>query len=442
MSQRNLLILMIAIMLSYFCYLRGEQNPFARYVSSSYELIENESLIETPDDELYASAVEGMVKVLERYGDEHSRFITAEDARAFQAEMRQQFGGIGVRIRIEGEPPRPTVVGPPEAGTPAFRADIRAGDIITQIDGQPTENWDMLQVLSSMRGEVGESLSLTVLHSGETDEDELELLREVITIDSILGDQRNVDGTWDFQLPSAPSIGYVRLIHFGDKTVSELTKVLSDLKMDGKEALLLDLRDNSGGALEVAVAVSNMFLPKGALIVETRGRDSKFRSQYLATRNGEYQDWPMAVLINQYSASASEIVAACLQDHQRATIIGERSYGKGTVQRVLGVGPRGDNLLKLTAASYWRPSGKNIHRMKDASAKEDWGVIPNEERVFELDDKQYSEYRLQRSQRDITKSQQSDSASDTESLEENESGEFIDLALLNAVDCLQSQLAK
>ena len=165
------------------------------------------------------------------------------------------------------------------------------------------------------------------------------------------------------------------------------------------QALVLDLRDNPGGLLSAAVEISDMFLAEG-VIVTTRGRDGKVRQAAWAGRSGTLPDFPMAVLVNRYSASASEIVAACLQDHKRATVIGQRTHGKGTVQEVLML-EEGLGAMKLTTASYWRPSEKNIHRTADAKEEDDWGVRPNEDFEIALEKDELTELRLWRQKRDV-----------------------------------------
>ncbi len=201
-----------------------------------------------------------------------------------------------------------------------------------------------------------------MVHPGLSEPVDIDLKRETIMVNSILGDIRDQKGNWKFALAIDSRIALLRITKFGDKTVAELTNVLALLTDQGVEALVIDLRDNYGGALDAAAAISDMFLRGGEAIVTTRGRDRKIRDRYVATGQGIYTQIPLAVLINHNSASASEIVAACFQDHRRAVIVGQRSYGKGTVQRLMRV-ESGRSLLKLTSATYWRPSGVNIHRM-------------------------------------------------------------------------------
>ena len=342
----------------------------------------------------------GMVDVLHKHGDEHSQFISRDDADPFRAEMRQQFGGIGVRIRFRGDPPQLVIVGAPDPGTPAAGSHIRAGDRVIAIDDQPTDGMTMSEVLHAMRGDKGQSVRLTVQHAAGEQPETVALVRDVIVVDSILGDRRNAEGGWEFRLADDPDIAQVRITAFGSKTTEELAHVLTKLTHDGTKAVVLDLRDNPGGALDAAVAICDMFLPEGLPIVETRGRDGTVRSHYTTSGKGQFQKLPLVVLVNQNSASASEIVAACLQDHHRAAVAGQRSYGKGTVQQLIPV-ESGQSLLKLTSASYWRPSGKNIHRRPDATEADDWGVVPETDLTLPLDDKEYEAYIKYRDDRDL-----------------------------------------
>lgn len=437
MSQRNFLILVIATALSYACYVRGEQNPFARYVSGALDSIETDSLEQVPNEELFIGAMDGMIGVLRNHGDQHSQFISREDADPYRTELRQQFGGIGVRIRIAGEPPQLTIAGPPESGTPAARANLLSGDDILAIDDRSTDGMSMADVLRLMRGVPGTPIRLTIRHAGEAEPETIELVRETITIDSILGDVHRADGTWKFRLDADPRIALIRITSFADKTVAELGQVLDRLRAEGMKAAVLDLRDNAGGALDASVAVCDMFLPAGELIVETRGRDRDFRDRYVASGKGRYQDLPLAVIVNGNTASASEIMAACLQDHERAVIVGERTFGKGTVQELLPV-ESGRSLLKLTTASYWRPSGENIHRMPDATPEDAWGVLPDAGFEVPLTDPQYAAYRQYRSERDLL--EQAPSAESSAAGTKAPDAGIVDRPLQKAVKYLKGML--
>lgn len=452
MPQRNLVILLVAIAAAYACYVRGEQNPFARYVSRSFDAIEANSLQRVPNEELFDRALEAMVGVLNQHGDQHSQFISSADADPFQAEMKQEFGGIGVRIRLLGNPPELLVVGSPDPGTPAARAGIRANDRVLAINDTPTTGLDMNQVLHLMRGKPGEPLNLLIRHDDAQHPEAKQLVREVISVDSILGDRRNAEGGWDYRLAADPRIAQVRVTTFGNKTADELERVLTQLTTEGVEAVVLDLRDDAGGSLDAAVAICDMFLPAGKKIVEIRGRDDVVEERYLSTGRGEFAQLPLAVIINAGSASASEIVAACLQDNGRAAVFGQRSFGKGTVQKLIPI-ESGRSLLKLTSARYVRPSGKNIHRMADAKDTDDWGVSPNDGRDVSLAPGEYDAFVEYRSLRDLwgalppaellaAEKARTSNAENAKSAEFSFRGEFVDRPLVAAVEYLQRLLTR
>lgn len=400
MSLRNLLLLLTTAIVSYACYVRAEQNPYARYVGSSYSIIDHWSLVNPPDQELFDGALQGMVEVLNRRGDEHSMFVDQRGRDSFREDLIQEFGGIGVRILQLGDPPQLTVVGPPEPGTPAASSDIRSGDLIVAIDGKETDGMEMEDVLALMRGPVGSTIVLSVIHEDRDEPVDIKIIRDTITVESILGDYRDENNRWQFHLLSDTRIGYMRITKFGDKTEEELTHRLAELTAKGIRALVLDVRDNYGGALDAAVGISDLFLRAGLPIVTTRDRDERVRERFVSTGRGGYLDLPLAVLINHNSASAAEILAACLQDYKRALIVGQRTYGKGTVQRLMPI-ESGRSLLKLTTATYWRPSGDNIHRMPGDTEADPWGVRPDEGFEVPMDDEQYLLWRKYRYRRDI-----------------------------------------
>ncbi len=218
-----------------------------------------------------------------------------------------------------------------------------------------------------IQGEPGTEVTLTVLHEGQKKPVDMKLTRAEIKVESVLGDTRKQE--WDFWVDPATKIAYVRLVAFTETTVDELTRTVDSLQRAGMRGLVLDLRNNPGGLLRAAVEVSSMFLPEGKTVVTTKGRNMATEEAYKAhQRNPNMRPgtcYPITILLNRYSASASEIVAAALQDHARAVIIGERSYGKGSVQNVIAM-ESGSSALKLTTASYWRPSERNIHRFPDS----------------------------------------------------------------------------
>ncbi len=402
MPRRNLLAIVLIVVAAVLCYQRVERNPYGRYLSQVLATIQQRALEPVPQRELFDGAMEGIVGRLDEYTD----YISSAETAEFEAELEQQFGGVGVMIKLEGDPDDPeapkqlVVVNPPLFGTPARGAGILAGDRILAIDGQAVAGMTMREIIRLMRGEVGEPVVLTVLHQGEKEPEDLTLQRAIIRVPSVLGDRPLGDGHWDFTLPYSPRLGYIRVTSFGEKTAEEIAAVLEELQEQRVAGLILDLRDNPGGLLTSAVETCDLFLPAGLPIVSIKGRGGELERAYYSSEGRVWPDLPIAILVNKYTASASEIVAACLQDHDRAVVVGARTWGKGTVQHVLPI-EGGKSLLKLTAASYWRPSGANIHRVSGATEDDAWGVMPNEGMNVPLTDEQFAQLHRYRAERDV-----------------------------------------
>jgi carboxyl-terminal processing protease len=312
--------------------------------------------------------------------DPHSGFINARRYKQFAKESKGKFGGVGIQISTDRQTGVLQVISP-LVGTPAYEAGVLAGDLIVKIDGKPTENMTVSDAVEMIQGEPGEKITLTVRHEGSPSFVDLEMRRGIIHVQSVLGDVHKPDRPeeWDFFIDKENKIALVRVVAFSETTAEELRKTLLQLQHEGVRGLILDLRLNPGGLLKAAVEVANLFLSEGR-IVSTRSRTGQEEAYDADERRAVLvpaTQYPVAVLINRFSASASEIVAAALQDHQRAVIIGERSFGKGSVQNVIRM-ENGSSALKLTTASYWRPSGRNIHRFPDAKETDDWGVQPTD----------------------------------------------------------------
>jgi carboxyl-terminal processing protease len=443
MSRRNLILLLGGIVASYTCYVRAEQNPYARYVAAGFSIIDRWALVSVPDQELFNAAMDGMVGVLREHYDEHSEFIDARSEAAFREEYEQEFGGVGLRLWLLGDPPLPTVIGPPEPGTPAALAGVKLADRLTAVDGNSTTGLTLEAVTDVVRGPIDTEVQLTLQRPGEAETRDVTVKRAVITVESVLGDIRAPDGRWNYIVCDEPRIGYARIRKFGDKTAAELATLVDELTAGDSrlDALILDVRDDPGGALDAAVEICDLFLRAGQTIVTTRGRDEAVLERFMATGSGN-ADLPLAVLIDHNSASASEIVAACLQDYNRAAIVGERSFGKGTVQRLMRV-ESGRSLLKLTSASYWRPSGKNIHRMPNDATTVEWGVTPDPELMMSLTEEEYEAWRRYRVRRDLVGDDIDSELARALDLGEGETpANFVDRILERAIEHLQSTLAR
>ena len=341
--------------------------------------------------ELMEAAIEGVLSKLDPY----SSYISREEIGRFKSTVESQFGGIGIDIARDRDPLQ---VASPLVGTPAYRANLQAGDKILEIDGRPTAGLSHDECVRRLRGEVGTSVTLSVQHVGADKPENVVLKREVIHVDTVRGDHRQADDNWDFMLNADQHIGYIRITAFSRDTAHDLNRAMQDLESRGLKGLIIDLRFNPGGLLTSAIEVSDMFVSEGR-IVSTQGRNTPERA-WEAEKPGTFEGFPIVILVNRYSASASEIVAACLQDHHRAVVIGERTWGKGSVQNVIEM-ENGRSALKLTTASYKRPNGKNIHRFPEAKETDEWGVHPDEGFEVKVGPEEMTEMVRDRHQRDV-----------------------------------------
>ncbi|RPJ86119.1 MAG: S41 family peptidase [Acidobacteria bacterium] len=295
---------------------------------------------------LIEASVRGMLRTL----DPHSSFFATSDYSRLQEEQQGKYYGLGITIRAESPGSgRVVVVEPPAPGTPAYKVGMKAGDIISKIEGQSIEDWDVNEdVIPNLKGPKGTKVNITVERPGEPQPVEMVVERDEIPLFTI-----------KYAFPLESGIGYIRLDKFSETSSHELDEALKRLEEASLKGLILDLRDNPGGSLSQAIEVADRFLAKDQLIVSTKGRQGREPHEYRAPRGRRYM-YPMIVLINQNSASASEIVAGALQDHDRALIVGETSFGKALVQTIYPLdGRRG---LALTTGRYYTPADRLIQR--------------------------------------------------------------------------------
>jgi carboxyl-terminal processing protease len=300
--------------------------------------------VEKPDDaKLVESAINGMLSGL----DPHSSYMDGKSFRDMQIQTRGEFGGLGIEVTMEDGLVK--VVAPIDE-TPAAKAGVMANDIITKLDDEQVQGLTLNQAVEKMRGPVNTKIKLTIMRKGQDKPVEVTIVRDIIRVRSV---RSRVEGD---------DVGYIRVTQFNEQTTEGLKKALTDiqaqLNSDKLKGYVIDLRNNPGGLLDQAISVSDAFLEKGE-IVSTRGRNAEETQRFSARAGDLTKNKPIIVLINGGSASASEIVAGALQDHKRATVIGTRSFGKGSVQTIIPLG-QGNGALRLTTARYFTPSGNSI----------------------------------------------------------------------------------
>ena len=325
--------------------LEEETQKLLRSFTETLAIVESEFAHEPKIGDLLESTIRGLLRSL----DPHSSFFSRTDYKLLREGQQGKYYGLGITIRPESPGNgRIVVVAPPVSGTPAYKVGIRAGDVISKIEGESIQDWNLREeVIPKLKGPKGTIVHITIERPGEPEPIEMSVQRGEIPLYTI---------KYVFHLD--PTAGYIKIEKFSETTSKELDEALEKLKESELEALVLDLRDNPGGALGQAIKVADRFLEKGQLVVKTRTRRGKAH-EYLAPR-GRRHDYPMVVLINQNSASASEIVAGALQDHDRALIVGETSFGKALVQTIYPL--EGNRGLALTTGKYYTPSDRLIQR--------------------------------------------------------------------------------
>ncbi len=334
--------------------------------------------------------------------DKHTGYIPPEVVEQFRTGTSGKFKGIGVQIRRNEARDQLQVV-TPIFNSPAHKAGLKANDIITTIISEvdpktgepynepiitPTKGLTTEDAVKKILGKPGTRIKLMVERDGVAKPIEYTLIRGTIEVESVLGAKRGAKDAWDYVIDPDNRICYVRLTQFSENSYAELEKIMKQLSKDGIKGFILDLRFNPGGLLDSSIKISDLFIDDG-MIVSVRHRDGT-ETSYVGRAGGSYLTFPMVCLINSGSASASEIVSACLQDHGRAIIMGSRSFGKGSVQTIHGFDNQ--SILKLTTATFWRPSGRNLNKASTTGKDTDeWGVTPNKGFELKLSKKEENE---------------------------------------------------
>ena len=338
--MKKLLIIFVLLVFPYNSNSEEEKDVY-RYLNlfgEAFEKIKNNYVEDITSKDLIESAIEGMLSSL----DPHSTYLNYDELNELKVQTKGEFGGLGIEVTLENGFVK--VIAPID-DTPAAKAGIKAGDLITHLDDEPVLGMTLSEAVTIMRGRVGSKIKLTV-NRNESESLQISITRAIIQLKAVKAKVEN-------------NIGYIRVSSFNQKVDKEIIDSIKDFAKENLIGYVLDLRNNPGGLLDQAVNVTDIFLERGE-IVSTRGRNGKQGSRYNAVEKDLTNGLPLVVLINQGSASASEIVAGALQDHKRAIIMGTKSFGKGSVQTII---PSGEDVaIKLTTAKYYTPSGRSIQK--------------------------------------------------------------------------------
>jgi carboxyl-terminal processing protease len=332
---------------------QSSPNQFLGDLTEALDVVQKNYVDNVGPDKLVYSAIKGMLRAL----DPHSSFFDPKDFARLREDQHSKYFGLGIRVRaLLRDRGRVVIVEPPALGSPAERRGLRAGDVITKIEGESIDDWTSDEVVSHLRGPRGTTVNITVERPTVREPLKFKIERDEIPLITV---------PYAFELK--PGVGYIKIDRFSESTADELKAKLKKLNASSLGGLVLDLRDNPGGLLNQAIDVADFFIPRGDVIVSTKGRLEGSARPYRAP-SVEKVRVPLIVLINRHSASASEIVAGALQDHDRALIVGETSFGKGLVQSVYTLD--GNTGMALTTAKYYTPSGRLIQRDYSGSAFE------------------------------------------------------------------------
>ncbi|MBM4042539.1 MAG: S41 family peptidase [Planctomycetes bacterium] len=402
------------------------------------EQVKRNYVVPVDDAKLFYGAFKGMLAELDPY----SQFMTREDVEQLEVDTEGEFGGLGIEITLDQN--RILTVITPLEDTPAMKAGVLPGDRIVEIEGHNTYNITLMEAVKKLRGKPGTKVTITVVHQLTNKRETLTLTRDIIKVRSVRA-ARMAD--------AEGKIGYIRINNFQRTTPDEVNQAVKKLVGEGLRGLVLDLRRNPGGLLDSAVGVADLFIDKG-VIVSTRGRDAGAVHQFEAHEKGTYTGFPLAVLVSNFSASGSEIVAGAIQDSRRGLIVGQRTYGKASVQSILSLDS--GCKLRLTTARYYTPAGRLIHREVDAKEADPWGIRPDiEVKVTYEDELGLSEHfrdeRVQESTKNgppapkaplLPPDDEPDGPPAPRAPEgkEGEKKPFVDIVLVRAVDALKAIL--
>lgn len=403
----------------------GEHMP--QLLDEMVKQIEQNYIQEVDRGELMETAIRAIIGKLDTRGGflrtNDLEFLSTNALAEMNVVVEQKVAGIGAVLKIDEET-QEVVVTTPLVDSPAFKGGLLADDRIVAIDGAELPPGTKLEpVIRKIRGPAGTPVTLRVKRDSAGELLEIKLVRDVVRLPSVLGYHRNADQRWEFMLDGQAKIGYVRLTYVGRQSVEDMRAAISELLTRRMQGLILDLRNNPGGLLSEAIAIADLFVADGR-IVSVKGRTGE--QSYDAKADGTLPSFPMVVLVNRLTASAAEIIAACLQDHGRAVVVGERTFGQGVVRSIIEL-KGGVGALKLPVAAYVRPNGKNMNRYPGSAETDDWGVRPDIGYEAAMTDDELKEYqKYLHALETLSNSQTVD--------------QFPDRPLQKAIACLRAQL--
>lgn len=349
-------------------------NQMPALLEEMVKQIEQNYIQEVDRSELLETAIRAIIGKLDSRGGlgflrtNDMEFLGTNELSDMNINIDQQMAGIGAVLKVEED----EVVAVPLRRSPAMKAGIKAGDRIVKINGAEAPKNQLAQTVKTLRGPAGSMVAVTVRRPGIDELINFDVTRGTILLESVKGDHYAADDTWDFMLDDARKIGYVRVSQIGKQTPAELEAALKNLQSRGMKGLIMDLRGNPGGTLSEAMAVADLFVENGTIVTVKSRSEQKV---YSAKPENTYSGFAMVLLVDRRTASAAEVIAGCLQDHQRATVVGERTYGQAIVRQIFPLKTGG--ALKLPVAAYYRPSGKHVNRYPGATEADEWGITPD-----------------------------------------------------------------
>lgn len=360
----------------------ADEPPKGDRFAEALTMIQKEYIRDLSRDELIVTALKGLAKELDPY----STYFTQDEYDYLKETLKGEHGGVGINIDTDPATKRPRIAHLMLEGA-AREAGIRAGAVIEAVDGTSTEGMTLDVVSSKIRGLVGTPVELAVRNPGAEAAQSYKLTRRIVKMPSVRGARRRADHTWDYFHDPERKIGYIRVSKMAEDTTAEVEKALATLRAGGMKALVFDLRDNQGGLMKAAVDTADLFIDSGRLLTVSGGE----KDEHYDAKPGTYTDFPMAVLVNVGTASSAEFLAAALQDHKRATFLGQRTFGKAYIQQLF---PLSDGLgaLRLTTAAFVRPSGKHVDNHYAKQKGEEGGVAPDAGMELKVEGEEYDKW--------------------------------------------------